>query len=141
MALVLTDSCFLAYLVVAFCSVVIPALWPRLVCVASWIQVIEFCRHYKEDPMNEIEKPLKSANMHDVVQEWYAKFVEVRLLYFGNEPLGWASMVVRMRFFGSNVFFFFLLRVVCFRMCCRTYAFQRAKIQRWCISPVGPKTG
>lgn len=28
--------------------------------------------------MNEIEKPLKSANMHDVVQEWYAKFVEVQ---------------------------------------------------------------
>lgn len=41
-------------------------------------QVIEFCKHYKEDPMNEIEKPLKSANMHDVVQEWYAKFVEVQ---------------------------------------------------------------
>ncbi|CAN0291275.1 unnamed protein product, partial [Hapterophycus canaliculatus] len=41
-------------------------------------QVIEFCAHYKEDPMNEIEKPLKSANMHDVVQEWYAKFVEVQ---------------------------------------------------------------
>lgn len=28
--------------------------------------------------MNEIEKPLKSANMHEVVQDWYAKFVEVR---------------------------------------------------------------
>lgn len=28
--------------------------------------------------MNEIEKPLKSANMHDVVQDWYAKFVEVQ---------------------------------------------------------------
>ena len=41
-------------------------------------QVIEFCAHYKEDPMNEIEKPLRSANMYDVVQEWYAKFVEVR---------------------------------------------------------------
>ncbi|CAM9271326.1 unnamed protein product [Ectocarpus fasciculatus] len=41
-------------------------------------KVIEFCAHYKEDPMNEIEKPLKSANMHDVVQEWYAKFVEVQ---------------------------------------------------------------
>lgn len=27
--------------------------------------------------MNEIEKPLKSANMHEVVQEWYAKFVQV----------------------------------------------------------------
>lgn len=40
--------------------------------------MIEFCKHYKEDPMNEIEKPLKSANMHDVVQDWYAKFVEVQ---------------------------------------------------------------
>ena len=39
--------------------------------------MIEFCKHYKEDPMNEIEKPLKSANMHEVVQEWYAKFVQV----------------------------------------------------------------
>lgn len=45
--------------------------------LSCW-QVIEFCAHYKEDPMNEIEKPLKSANMHDVVQEWYAKFVEVQ---------------------------------------------------------------
>lgn len=33
-------------------------------------KVIEFCRHYNEDPMTEIEKPLKSANMHEVVQEW-----------------------------------------------------------------------
>ncbi|CAM9763157.1 unnamed protein product [Laminaria digitata] len=41
-------------------------------------KVIEFCAHYKEDPMNEIEKPLKSANMHEVVQEWYAKFVQVQ---------------------------------------------------------------
>mmetsp|Transcript_24732 Transcript_24732/g.32296 ORF Transcript_24732/g.32296 Transcript_24732/m.32296 type:complete len:185 (+) Transcript_24732:133-687(+) len=40
-------------------------------------KVIEFCRHYKEDPMVEIEKPLKSANMHEVVQEWYADFVHV----------------------------------------------------------------
>merc|ERR1712178_646286 len=32
-------------------------------------KVIEFCRHYAEEPMSEIEKPLKSANMHEVVQE------------------------------------------------------------------------
>ena len=40
-------------------------------------KVIEFCKHYSEDPMNEIEKPLKSANMNEVVQEWYANFVNV----------------------------------------------------------------
>merc|ERR1712146_13047 len=39
--------------------------------------VIEFCKHYSEDPMNEIEKPLKSSNMNEVVQEWYANFVNV----------------------------------------------------------------
>jgi len=33
-------------------------------------KVIEFCRRYTEDPMADIEKPLKSANMHEVVQEW-----------------------------------------------------------------------
>lgn len=40
-------------------------------------KVIEFCQHYKEDAMTEIEKPLKSANMFEVVQEWYANFVQV----------------------------------------------------------------
>merc|ERR1719326_50507 len=30
-----------------------------------------------EEPMSEIEKPLKSANMHEVVQEWYANYVDV----------------------------------------------------------------
>uniref|UniRef100_A0A7S2SQM9 Uncharacterized protein n=1 Tax=Rhizochromulina marina TaxID=1034831 RepID=A0A7S2SQM9_9STRA len=40
-------------------------------------KVIEFCRHYKEDPMTEIEKPLKSSTMSEVVQEWYATFVDV----------------------------------------------------------------
>jgi S-phase kinase-associated protein 1 len=69
------------------------------------VKVIEFCKHHKTDPMNEIEKvrgrcecgpapslralwddisgtrgmlqPLKSANMHEVVQDWYANFVGV----------------------------------------------------------------
>lgn len=40
-------------------------------------KVIEFCRHYKEDPMTEIEKPLKSSDMQTVVQQWYADYVNL----------------------------------------------------------------
>ena len=40
-------------------------------------KVIEFCEHHKEDPMTEIEKPLKSQNMADVVQKWYADFCDI----------------------------------------------------------------
>jgi len=41
-------------------------------------KVIVFAQYYqKTEPMTEIEKPLKSANMGEVVQEWYAKFVAV----------------------------------------------------------------
>eukprot|EP00542_Grammatophora_oceanica_P012182 CAMPEP_0194032636 /NCGR_PEP_ID=MMETSP0009_2-20130614/5528_1 /TAXON_ID=210454 /ORGANISM="Grammatophora oceanica, Strain CCMP 410" /LENGTH=166 /DNA_ID=CAMNT_0038673137 /DNA_START=145 /DNA_END=645 /DNA_ORIENTATION=+ len=40
-------------------------------------KVIEFCAHHKEEPMTEIEKPLKSQNMADVVQKWYADFVDL----------------------------------------------------------------
>lgn len=40
-------------------------------------KVIEFCEHYRTEPMSEIEKPLKSANMTDVVQTWYSDFVEL----------------------------------------------------------------
>merc|ERR1712167_392452 len=39
--------------------------------------VIEFCQHHKDDPMAEIEKPLKSATMHEVVSEWDANFVDI----------------------------------------------------------------
>ncbi len=45
---------------------------------ASILQkVIEFCTHYKEEPMTEIEKPLKSSVMAEVVQKWFAEFVNV----------------------------------------------------------------
>ncbi len=40
-------------------------------------KVIEFCQHHLAEPMNEIEKPLKSQKMSDVVQKWYADFVEL----------------------------------------------------------------
>ena len=43
-----------------------------------WAQVIEFCKHYQlEEKMNEIDKPLKSTVMSEVVQEWYANFIQV----------------------------------------------------------------
>ena len=41
------------------------------------LKVIEFLTHYKEEPMTEIEKPLKSSDMNEVVQEWYVNFVNV----------------------------------------------------------------
>jgi len=40
-------------------------------------KVIEFLTHYKEEEMTKIEKPLKSSNMNEVVQEWYADFVNI----------------------------------------------------------------
>jgi S-phase kinase-associated protein 1 len=40
-------------------------------------KVIEFLNHYRQEPMSEIEKPLKSANMAEVVQPWYADYVNV----------------------------------------------------------------
>ncbi len=41
-------------------------------------KVIEFCRHALDSPPTEIEKPLKSANMQEVVADkWYAAYIEV----------------------------------------------------------------
>ncbi len=40
-------------------------------------KVVEFCNHYVEDKMSDIDRPIKSANMHEVVQEWYARYVEM----------------------------------------------------------------
>jgi S-phase kinase-associated protein 1 len=40
-------------------------------------KVIEFCEHHLTEPMTEIEKPLKSQAMADVVQKWYAEFVDL----------------------------------------------------------------
>jgi S-phase kinase-associated protein 1 len=40
-------------------------------------KVIDFCTHYKTEPMNDIEKPLKSSNMAEIVQKWYADFINV----------------------------------------------------------------
>ena len=59
--------------------------------------VLEFCEHHVTEPMMEIEVPLKSANMADVVQKWYADFVDLEQVllfelilaanYMGIKPL------------------------------------------------------
>jgi S-phase kinase-associated protein 1 len=38
--------------------------------------VIEFCQHHYNNPLPEIEKPLKSASMEEVVPKWDASFVD-----------------------------------------------------------------
>jgi S-phase kinase-associated protein 1 len=60
-------------------------------------KLIAFCEHNLQEPMNEIEKPVRSFNMADVVQEWYAGYVNLDQVvlfelilaadYMGIEPL------------------------------------------------------
>lgn len=38
--------------------------------------IVDFMHHYDIDPMTTIEKPLVSNNICDVVQNWYAVFIE-----------------------------------------------------------------
>jgi len=40
-------------------------------------KVLEFAKHHYKEPMPEIDKPLKSAVMAEVVGEWDAKFVDI----------------------------------------------------------------
>jgi len=40
-------------------------------------KVIKYMEYHSTNPPKEIEKPLKSANMREVVSEWDANFVEV----------------------------------------------------------------
>lgn len=40
-------------------------------------KVIEFCTHHVNSPLPEIEKPLRSNKMSDIVPEWDAKFIDV----------------------------------------------------------------
>jgi len=40
-------------------------------------KVISYLKYHAETPAKEIEKPLKSANMYEVVSQWDADFVDV----------------------------------------------------------------
>jgi len=40
-------------------------------------KVIEFCSHYKSEPMTEIKKPVIKTDVAEHVQKWYADFINV----------------------------------------------------------------
>ena len=40
-------------------------------------KIIAFMKHMSEETMTPIEKPLKSRNMAEVVQNWYSTYVDV----------------------------------------------------------------
>ncbi|KAL7479442.1 hypothetical protein ACHAW6_005171 [Cyclotella cf. meneghiniana] len=40
-------------------------------------KVVEFCTHYKDEPMKPITTPLASIVIDEIVQDFYARFVEV----------------------------------------------------------------
>jgi len=41
-------------------------------------RIVAFCKHHVNNPMAELEKPLKSNNMADVVEDsWDAEFIDV----------------------------------------------------------------
>lgn len=47
-------------------------------------KIIAFCKHHVDNPMPEIEKPLKSSKLSEVVPEWDAKYIDdlpLELLY------------------------------------------------------------
>ena len=40
-------------------------------------KIIEFMKYYHNDKMNNIEKPLRSSNLKDIIQDWYAEFINI----------------------------------------------------------------
>ena len=40
-------------------------------------KIIEFMKYYHENKMDDIEKPLKSSNLNEIIQPWYADFIDV----------------------------------------------------------------
>jgi S-phase kinase-associated protein 1 len=44
---------------------------------ATLVRVVEFMEHHKRDPLREIEKPLKSTNLVEIVGDWDAAFIDV----------------------------------------------------------------
>ena len=39
-------------------------------------KVIEFCEQYSKDPMTSIQLPLSTSKIEDIVQEWYADYLQ-----------------------------------------------------------------
>lgn len=40
-------------------------------------KIIEFCVHYKQEPLAPIEKPLKSNDLAKIIPVWYSEFIDM----------------------------------------------------------------
>ena len=43
-------------------------------------KVLEYCEKHKNDNPPDIEKPLKSNNLYEIVSEWDAKYIDIENL-------------------------------------------------------------
>ena len=41
------------------------------------LKLSEYCDYYGNSPYTEIEKPLKSSNMNEIVDAWYANYINI----------------------------------------------------------------
>eukprot|EP01040_Poterioochromonas_malhamensis_P003439 gene3439-3665_t len=62
---------------------------------STLIKIIEYCEHYKIDPMKEIEKSLNASNIHEIVNEWYASFVSIEQKELFDLIVGAASLDIK----------------------------------------------
>jgi S-phase kinase-associated protein 1 len=46
------------------------------ITVEVFNDIIKYCEHYNESPMETITKPLKSSTLKGTVDEWYYKFID-----------------------------------------------------------------
>jgi S-phase kinase-associated protein 1 len=40
-------------------------------------KIIEFCEHYKDFKLAPLEKPLRTSNLEEIVDDWYANFINL----------------------------------------------------------------
>ena len=43
------------------------------------VRIIDFCRHHHLHLMNKIKKPLRSADLADLVDDWYVDFADLEM--------------------------------------------------------------
>ena len=41
----------------------------------TFLKVLEYCSYALEHPLSDIEKPLRSNNIYDIVPKWYGDFI------------------------------------------------------------------
>jgi len=90
-------------------------------------KVIEYMKHHVNNPADEIEKPLKSASMTEVVSQWDADFIDVEqemlfelilvCTFFFVFVLAFVyTMMLSICHFGTCSFLLFLFPVLLFRL-------------------------